>query len=268
MSPSGVPSPIVGAPSSSPVRTVWTAHDAVEVPAAALDDVRGRMTGSVRAPPSVVVASELAMVAEAVSACFADRGFRATTMEWPTDDRKRGPHPAAPTSQQVGLLICDLGSWERLRAACLLLTHVPLPWVVLTQAPPGSKWGAALDAGACVVLPSSTNLETACTAVAGAACGTVMMDPHEHERLVGLWAELLERGEMVDRRVGSLTPREHEVLSMLHAGDTIARIAQLLGVSPVTVRSQVKAVLRKLDVNSQLGAVAALDELLALGPWG
>ena len=54
---------------------------------------------------------------------------------------------------------------------------------------------------------------------------------------------------------------------MLHAGDRISRIAQLLGVSPVTVRSQVKSVLRKLEVKSQLGAVAALDDLLALGVW-
>ena len=98
--------------------------------------------------------------------------------------------------------------------------------------------------------------------------GTVQMEPDEQEELVRLWAELLERREMVNRQIASLTPREHEVLTMLHAGDRIARIAQLLGISPVTVRSQVKAVLRKLDVNSQLGAVAALDDLLALEPWG
>ena len=94
------------------------------------------------------------------------------------------------------------------------------------------------------------------------------MEPDEQEELVRLWAELLERREMVNRQIASLTPREREVLAMLHAGDRIARIAQLLGISPVTVRSQVKAVLRKLDVNSQLGAVAALDDLLALEPWG
>jgi two-component system nitrate/nitrite response regulator NarL len=53
---------------------------------------------------------------------------------------------------------------------------------------------------------------------------------------------------------------------MLYAGDPVARIAQLLEVSPATVRSQVKAVLRKLHVNTQLGAVAALDDLLEWEP--
>ena len=170
--------------------------------------------------------------------------------------------------QQGGLLICDFDSWERLRAAWLLITRAPLRWVVLTRAPKGPTWGAVLEAGACLVLPSTTGLEAVCRAVDGAASGTVHMEPHEQEELVRLWAELLDRREMVNRQIASLTPREHEVLTMLHAGDRIARIAQLLGVSPVTVRSQVKAVLRKLDVNSQLGAVAALDELRALEPWG
>jgi hypothetical protein len=36
----------------------------------------------------------------------------------------------------------------------------------------------------------------------------------------------------------------------------------MLNVAPATVRSQVKAVLRKLDVNNQLAAVAAFDDVL------
>jgi DNA-binding NarL/FixJ family response regulator len=219
--------------------------------------------------PSVVITSELDMVAEAVAASLAHRGFAATRMRWPTDKRKPGRLAAASVGQQGGLLISDFDPWERLQAAWLLITRAPLCWVVLTRAPKGPTWGAVLEAGACLVLPSSTTgLEAVCRAVDGAASGAVRMDPHEQEELVRQWAELLDRRAMVHRRIASLTPREREVLTMLHAGDRIARIAQLLGVSPVTVRSQVKAVLRKLDVNSQLGAVAALDELRALEPWG
>ena len=208
------------------------------------------------------------MVGEAVASCLDHRGFAATMMPWPTEHRTPGRRAAAALGQQVGLMICDFGSWGRLRTAWLLITRAPLPWVVLTQAPRGAKWGAALDAGACLVLPSTAGVEAVCRAVGDAACGTAQMEPEEQERLVGLWAELLERREMVNRQIATLTPREREVLAMLHAGDRIARIAQLLEISPVTVRSQVKAVLRKLDVNSQLGAVAALDDLLVLEPWG
>jgi DNA-binding NarL/FixJ family response regulator len=240
----------------------------VEAPTAELDDVRGRLAGSVPALPSVVITSELDMVAEAVAVGLAHRGFAATRMRWPTEQRKPGRLAAASAGQRGGLLISDFDTWERLQAAWLLITRAPLRWVVLTRAPRGPTWGAVLEAGACLVLPSTTGLEAVCRAVDGAASGAVHMEPREQEELVRLWTELLDRRAMVHRRIASLTPREHEVLTMLHAGDRIARIAQLLGVSPVTVRSQVKAVLRKLDVNSQLGAVAALDELRALEPWG
>jgi DNA-binding NarL/FixJ family response regulator len=226
------------------------------------------MAGSVsERQPTVVIVSELALVAETVAVALANRGFVATTMRWPEGGQDRTSHPAPPTDTDVGLLISELDSWELLRSAWLVIARVPLRWVVVTAAPEGPLWGAALDAGACLVLPMSNGLEPVCRAVTQAAGGTEATVPAEQEELVRLWAELVERRDLISQQVRSLTPREHEVLTMLHAGDRIARIAQLLEVSPVTVRSQVKAVLRKLEVNSQLGAVAALDDLLALEPW-
>jgi two-component system, NarL family, nitrate/nitrite response regulator NarL len=62
-------------------------------------------------------------------------------------------------------------------------------------------------------------------------------------------------------RMKSLTPREQTVLRMLYAGDGVRTISDLMGVTEATVRSQVKSVLRKLDVNSQLAAVAAFGSL-------
>jgi DNA-binding NarL/FixJ family response regulator len=214
-----------------------------------------------------VVSSELLMVAQTVSAGLADREVKAVTMDWPTLEEDEAWEPAPCRGQDVGLVVSDLATWERLRSVWRLCRQVPLPWVVITNACPGPMWGAALEAGACVVLPSSTGLRTVRKTLTSAARGTLRTDPYELELLVQLWAGMLERRAMISEQVRSLTPREHEVLTMLHAGEGIPRIAQLLGVSPVTVRSQVKALMRKLDVNSQLGAVAALDDLLTLEPW-
>ena len=55
-----------------------------------------------------------------------------------------------------------------------------------------------------------------------------------------------------------LTPREAQVLQLLHAGQPVRTIADSFAVAEATVRSQVKSLLRKLAVNSQLSAVAAL----------
>jgi two-component system nitrate/nitrite response regulator NarL len=53
-----------------------------------------------------------------------------------------------------------------------------------------------------------------------------------------------------------LTARESAVLAMLMEGQSVARIAAACFVSEATVRTQVRAVLHKLGVNSQLEAVA------------
>nr|WP_246322030.1 helix-turn-helix transcriptional regulator [Nocardioides panzhihuensis] len=66
----------------------------------------------------------------------------------------------------------------------------------------------------------------------------------------------------MSRLVGSLTVREHEVLELLYDGVTVAEIAARFGVAQATVRSQVKAILRKFEVGSQLAAVAAYDRYL------
>jgi len=54
----------------------------------------------------------------------------------------------------------------------------------------------------------------------------------------------------------SLSRRENEVLCLLMEGHSVAKIAESSFVSVGTVRTQVKAILRKLGVNSQAAAVA------------
>jgi len=55
-----------------------------------------------------------------------------------------------------------------------------------------------------------------------------------------------------------LTPREDEVLRALALGASTARIGELLGISPSTVRSYVKSILAKFGVHSRIEAVALL----------
>ncbi len=57
-------------------------------------------------------------------------------------------------------------------------------------------------------------------------------------------------------RLARLTPREAEVLAMLMRGHSADRIAHVLVVSIATVRTHIQAILRKLEVPSQLAAAA------------
>src|SRR5581483_11733725 len=54
----------------------------------------------------------------------------------------------------------------------------------------------------------------------------------------------------------SLSPREREVMGMILDGKSAETIAEESFVSVTTVRSQIRAILQKLGVNSQLAAVA------------
>lgn len=58
-----------------------------------------------------------------------------------------------------------------------------------------------------------------------------------------------------------LTPREWQILTLLADGKSTVAIATDLVVSIETVRSHVKAVMRKLHVHTRVAAIACLDEL-------
>jgi DNA-binding CsgD family transcriptional regulator len=67
--------------------------------------------------------------------------------------------------------------------------------------------------------------------------------------------------EIARARTAKLTRREREVLERLAEGRATEEVAQLLHVSPHTVRSRVKSLLRKLDARNREHAVAiALTE--------
>ena len=59
-----------------------------------------------------------------------------------------------------------------------------------------------------------------------------------------------------------LTNREKEVLKLLAKGYTNPEIAQMLYISPHTVKAHVAAILKKLNVKNRLLAVVAGEEYL------
>ncbi len=82
----------------------------------------------------------------------------------------------------------------------------------------------------------------------------------------GLVAKLVEEFRGRDRAptrggtvTAALTSREWQVLELLRQGESTAGIAKQLFVSPVTVRTHVSAVLRKLKVDSREAAVQMLQ---------
>jgi DNA-binding CsgD family transcriptional regulator len=88
-----------------------------------------------------------------------------------------------------------------------------------------------------------------------------MSEAERHSWLARHRGDHAEKRQLVQQRLARLSRREREVLSLLAQGHRADAIARHFVVSVTTVRAQIRAIRTKLEVNSQLEAVA-----LALGP--
>lgn len=127
--------------------------------------------------------------------------------------------------------------------------------VVLTGSNDRARWGQCLRLGARKVMVKTSPLNEILSTIRLIGEGRPVMTVEEREELVRHWQE--ERAavsELLDR-LDRLTAREAEVLGQLMDGHQVRQIAETSVVSEATVRTQVKSILSKLEVTSQIGAV-------------
>jgi two-component system nitrate/nitrite response regulator NarL len=136
------------------------------------------------------------------------------------------------------------------------LTAAGIAVVVVTASPDQARWGEVLSYGARTVLPKSAPLNTILASIRLIAKGRRILPREERDRLLAHFHE--QKGRVLDgrTRLESLTHRELEILDHLINGETVREIARSSFVSEATVRTQVKSILAKLGVSSQLAAVS------------
>jgi DNA-binding NarL/FixJ family response regulator len=119
-----------------------------------------------------------------------------------------------------------------------------------------ARLGACVEAGASGVVGKASRFEDLVDTVQRAAEGSTIFPEEERQSLL---ASLRDSRKAESRRLAPfarLSPREEAVLAGLLAGESAETIAERSYVSLATVRSQIRAILSKLGVNSQLAAVA------------
>ena len=115
---------------------------------------------------------------------------------------------------------------------------------------------AAVEAGAAGFLPKSEAIDGLLQAVRAAADGEQLIDPATLERIMRKVRRERRKRKQADAALAELTDREREVLERLARGERNDAIAASLGISPQTVQTHVRNILRKLGVHSKLEAVA------------
>jgi DNA-binding NarL/FixJ family response regulator len=128
--------------------------------------------------------------------------------------------------------------------------------LAVTDNDPLHRVAAAVAAGAEGVVSKFGSLTTMLDTVIRVTAGEAVMSVTVRQDLLALHHDHHLRQQRITQRLHRLSPREREVLALLCRGHRIAAIAARFVVSQNTVRSQVRGILVKLDVNSQLEAAA------------
>lgn len=119
----------------------------------------------------------------------------------------------------------------------------------------------AVEAGAAAFLPKSEAPEAVVDAIKKVSRGESLIGSRQIQFAL-TWRRARRH---LDRErqdlLSALTRREMEVLGLLALGSDAAAIARRLHVSPLTVRTHIRSLLAKLNVHSQLQAVAKAQAL-------
>jgi DNA-binding NarL/FixJ family response regulator len=217
---------------------------------------------SARSDVRVLIIEDHALFSESLELALSVEGY----------DVRRVPLPASGSGStllvaatrlrpRIALLDLDLGPVGDGVRLVNPLASAGIQVVVVTGSNDRARWGEALRHGARTVLAKTQPLNDILATVRRINQGLPVMDRVEREQLIQLWRENRQRMQVLFDRLQLLTPREQAILGHLMKGRQVREIADLSVVSEATVRTQVKSILAKLEVSSQLAAVGLAHEL-------
>jgi DNA-binding NarL/FixJ family response regulator len=206
-------------------------------------------------PWPVFVVEDHELLSETLALALRQRGLEVETLNGPAPQavveavRKRAP--------ALVLLDLDLGpvlgdGVDLVRPLVAAGARV----VIMSGDGDQARLGSCVEAGATGVVSKVSKFDDLIAAVERTAQGQQLLTEEERQTLL---SELRSRRRSDDQRLAPfarLTRREQAVLAGLMAGEPAELIAGNAYVSVATVRSQIRGILLKLGVSSQLAAVA------------
>lgn len=205
----------------------------------------------------VTIVEDHALFAEALDVALTLEGHEVHRVE--IDDPAASPErllaAVLRTSPDVVLLDLCLGPTTHGGRLIRPLSQEGVAVVVVTGSVDRAGWGECLFHGARTVLPKSTPLNSILASIRMVREGHSVLPLEEREALLACFQQRRAQEQDSRARLASLTTREREILVEMMNGHQVREIAQESVVSEATVRTQVKSILAKLGVSSQLGAV-------------
>ena len=209
--------------------------------------------GENRALERIVIVEDHGLMAHTLAGALSASGWIVDVVEL-TPDAEVLPTIQAALPDLV-LLDLDLGPWGDATDAIPALADDGVQVLVVTGIDDPVRHARCVAAGAAGVVRKASGFDHLVAAITRTLRDGSLLTRHEREEHLGLLREH-ERAER--RRLApfeALSRREAEILGDLMAGQTVAAIAVRSYVSVGTVRTHVRAILRKLGAHSQVQAI-------------
>ena len=223
------------------------------------------MAGTRQTTPSgrVLIIEDHELLAESLELTLSLEGYDVRRLALPEEGGSMSTLRSAAlrANPRIVLLDLDLGRFGDGMALIAPLATAGVNVVVVTASTDRGRWGACVRLGARKVLSKGRPLQETLATVRRLQHGLSVMSSLELEGLLDAYREERAATEDVRRRLELLTPREKQVLGQLIEGHNVRDIARASVVSEATVRTQVKSILGKLEVSSQLAAVGLAHQV-------
>jgi two-component system, NarL family, nitrate/nitrite response regulator NarL len=211
---------------------------------------------------NVAIVEDHVLFAEALEVTLALEGYRVHRL--PVQDHATSGQMLKALLRMrpdIALLDLDLGAAGDGTRLVRPLTESGISVVVITGSIDRARWGECLCDGARAVTSKSAPLDEILTTIRLVAARRRVHTPEERQSLIALHYAQQETVNTLRKRLDLLTAREGEVLAHLMDGRPVRDIAPVSFVSEATVRTQVKSILAKLELTSQLAAVGAAHKV-------
>lgn len=216
-----------------------------------------------RSKVRILIVEDHVLFAESLDLALSVEGYDVRRIDVPEDGSSAGTLLTSllRLRPRIVLLDLDLGGFGDGVRLIAPLAKAGANVVVVTASVDRGRWGEALRHGARATLSKSQPLNDILATVRRINAGLPVMSHEQREELLRFWHEQRRETHGIQERFVQLTTREAQVLGHLMLGHTVHDIAVASVVSEATVRTQVKSILGKLRVSSQLAAVGLAHQI-------
>jgi DNA-binding NarL/FixJ family response regulator len=207
------------------------------------------------------VVSPHLLVAQAVTAALTSAGADVESHAWETMVRDAEAGGSVPGTRHVVALFDDLDGLTVVDEIAQLVARGDVRVAVVTSPSAAVMWGGLVEGGAVDVVTVAASVGELAGLLQRFLAGERLMEPEGRRALRAAWVEALDRRKELISLMRTLSPQQLRVLELLASGQRVTEAAKIMGVADGTVRSHVKALRAKLGAQTQLEAVAMLQQV-------